>query len=213
MTTLPGDYTGSAAPQTAWPLTAPLAATVRSIERDTRLDVIARPMQAVAGWLTASPSRRGVLTGRWYGHAVHPFLTDIPIGSWTSASLLDLFGGPEARPSAELLTAIGVVGAIPTVVTGLAEWSQTAGGTRRIGVVHATANAVAVGLYTASWAARRRGRHGKGAALALSGMTAATVGGFLGGHLISVDKVSSSYALPGSDQEGANQTSGSSSTL
>jgi len=199
--------------QTAWKTAWPLSGAVRVIEHDTRVDAIARPMQAVADWLTASPSRRGVLTGRWYGHAVHPFLTDIPIGSWTSASLLDLFGGPDARQSAELLTAIGTVSAIPTVVTGLAEWSQISDGTRRIGVVHAAANALAVGLYGASWAARRRGRHGRGVLLALSGMTAATAGGFLGGHLISVGKVSSRYTDPGSDHEAANHTNGSSSTL
>jgi hypothetical protein len=176
-----------------WPVAEPFNRVVDAIENDSRLDAAAGPLQAVAGRLTGTPLRRGLLTGQWYGHAVHPFLTDIPIGSWTSASILDLLGGPDARPAAELLTAIGTVSAIPTVVTGLAEWSQTSGGSRRVGVVHAASNAIAVGLYGASWVARRRGRHGQGALLALSGMTAATVGGFLGGHLISARKVSSRY--------------------
>jgi len=35
--------------------------------------------------------RRGwVLRGEWLGHAVHPLLTDVALGTWTSASILDL---------------------------------------------------------------------------------------------------------------------------
>jgi hypothetical protein len=99
------------------------------------------------------------------------------------------------------LTAIGTISAAPTVLTGLAEWAATEGPARRVGVVHATANAVAVGLYAGSWSARRRGRHGRGAVLALAGMTAATVGGYLGGHMISVLKVSTVYPTPASASE------------
>jgi hypothetical protein len=124
-------------------------------------------------------------------------MTDIPIGSWTSASILDLLGGRDARPGAELLTAIGTISAVPTVLTGVAEWAATEGPARRVGVVHATSNAIAVGLYAGSWSARRRGRHGRGALLALAGMTAATVGGYLGGHMISVLKVSTTYPPSG----------------
>jgi nitrite reductase/ring-hydroxylating ferredoxin subunit len=54
-----------------------------------------------------------------------------------------------------------------------------------VGVVHAVANASAVGLYAWSWRARRRERHGAGVALGLLGATAATVGGLLGNHLLS----------------------------
>ena len=43
---------------------------------------------------------KDVLSGTWLGHALHPMLTDIPIGSFTSGSLLDVFGGKRARPAA-----------------------------------------------------------------------------------------------------------------
>ena len=46
-------------------------------------------------------------------------------------------------------------------------------------------------LATASWLARRRGRHVRGAALALVGGLALGVGGFLGGHLSVARKVGS----------------------
>jgi hypothetical protein len=181
----------SAAEPIRWPGADALNATVRAIERQRALELPARLLDPLAHWLIATPARRELLTGRWIGHAAHPFMTDIPIGSWTSASILDLMGGREARPGAELLTAIGTVSAVPTIATGLAEWASTEGAARRVGVVHAASNAVAVGLYTASWSARHRGRHGRGALLALAGMTVATVGGYLGGHMISVLKVSS----------------------
>ena len=50
--------------------------------------------------------------------------------------------------------------------------------------MHAAANTTALALYAASWLARVRGRHAKGVALGLAGATAATVGGYLGGHLL-----------------------------
>src|SRR3954471_19891346 len=114
-----------------------LERAVRAIESEPSLDIAARPLAVVAEWLTATQLRRDLLRGRWLGHAAHPFLTDIPIGSWTSASILDVLGGPSSRPAAELLIAVGTVSAVPTVMTGLAEWSTTSGAPRRIGVVHA----------------------------------------------------------------------------
>jgi hypothetical protein len=181
----------------SWPGVETLTGIVRAIERQPSLDVAARALDPVARWLTATPLRDDLLTGKWLGHAAHPFMTDIPIGSWTSASILDLLGGKDARPSAELLTAIGTLSAAPTIATGLAEWASTSGAARRVGVVHAASNAVAVGLYAGSWSARRRGRHRRGAMLALAGMTVATVGGYLGGHMISVLKVSSTHDSSG----------------
>jgi nitrite reductase/ring-hydroxylating ferredoxin subunit len=45
------------------------------------------------------------------------------------------------------------------------------------------ANVAALGLYVASYAARRREDHGRGIALGLAGAGALAVGGHLGGHL------------------------------
>ena len=36
---------------------------------------------------------KDALSGTWLGHALHPLLTDLPIGTWTSAVLLDWLGG------------------------------------------------------------------------------------------------------------------------
>lgn len=164
---------------------------IKRLEGARPLDGAVRAVQPLAHALVASPGRRSLLRGAWLGHAVHPPMTDVPIGLWTSATVLDLVGGPAARPAARRLVALGVVTALPTVVTGLAEWAGTEQRDRRVGVVHAAANAVALGLYTGSYAARRRGRQRAGAALAVAGTTAAAAGGYLGGHLVVARKVGS----------------------
>jgi len=82
------------------------------------------------------------------------------------------------------LIGAGVLCAFPAALTGAADWSDTEGPSRRVGVVHAVVNSSALALYTGSWIARRRGRYAQGVALSWAGATFATVGGFLGGHLI-----------------------------
>lgn len=161
------------------------------IERDTRLDSLSARLAPLADRLLADPRRRHLLKGHWLGHAVHPPMTDVPIGAWTSATVLDLIGGRASRPAARRLVAVGLVAAVPTTVTGLAEWGETRNGERRIGVVHALSNTVALTLYAASYLARRKEHHKRGALLALAGAGATGVGGYLGGHLIVVNQVGS----------------------
>jgi nitrite reductase/ring-hydroxylating ferredoxin subunit/uncharacterized membrane protein len=133
---------------------------------------------------------KDAISGAWLGHALHPVLTDIPIGSWSSATMLDLAGGRRSRAAAERLIAIGVLAAVPTAVTGTSDWADTTPAddtVRRIGAVHALANTAALVLYGSSLGARRRRRHGRGVALGVAGLGALVAGGHLGGHL-SYDK-------------------------
>jgi nitrite reductase/ring-hydroxylating ferredoxin subunit/uncharacterized membrane protein len=147
------------------------------------------PAEAVARAVRGAVPRgpiKDTLSGTPLGHALHPLLTDLPIGTWTSSMLLDLLGGARARGASQRLIGMGLLAAAPTAATGLNDWADTtpaSDGVRRIGAVHAVANVAALGLYTASWAARRRGRHARGVALGLAGLGALTVGGHLGGHL------------------------------
>jgi nitrite reductase/ring-hydroxylating ferredoxin subunit/uncharacterized membrane protein len=154
------------------------------VGRDARLDRLAGPVgDAVRQALGGQPAK-DVLSGTWLGHPLHPVLTDLPIGFWTSAFTLDLVGGRRSRRAATQLVAWGVLSAVPTAVTGAADWGDTTGPARRVGLVHATANSAAVACYAASWWSRVRGRHARGVALGLAGATAATVGAYLGGHLM-----------------------------
>ncbi|MEZ5140082.1 MAG: DUF2231 domain-containing protein [Acidimicrobiales bacterium] len=123
------------------------------------------------------------LRGRWLGHRLHPLLTDVPVGSWTSAWVLDVVGGERAEPAADLLVAVGLAAAVPTVAAGWADWVTLPRAERRIGLVHASANALATAAYAASLGARLGGRRATGRALGHLGAGVASVGGLLGGHL------------------------------
>lgn len=117
------------------------------------------------------------------GHSVHPLLTDVTLGCWLSASILDVAGGPGARRSAGLLVAAGLVAAAPTAVAGAADWSELSGSDRAIGAVHGLGTDVAGLLFLGSLVARVRGRHSSGAKLAVAGHLVMTGAGLLGGHL------------------------------
>jgi uncharacterized membrane protein len=177
---LPGASTGS--PAVDWTL---------RLEQASALDPLVRAVRPLANALVADPARRDLLRGRWLGHALHPLMTDLPIGFWTSAITLDLVGGPDARPAARKLVGLGVLSAVPTAVTGWAEWSSTGPREQRVGVVHAVSNVVALTGFVGSLRARRQGRHVRGTALALASSAALGLGGYLGGHLVSARKVSS----------------------
>jgi nitrite reductase/ring-hydroxylating ferredoxin subunit/uncharacterized membrane protein len=129
---------------------------------------------------------KDALSGRWLGHALHPLLTDLPIGTWTSAVLLDWLGGRAARPAADRLIELGIVTALPAALTGMTDWADSekaSPAVRRGGLVHAASNVTALGLFGASLALRRRRRRGSGRLFALAGSAALGAGGFLGGHL------------------------------
>ena len=148
------------------------------------LDRVAEPVaKRVAGALGHGPLK-DILSGTWLGHPVHPMLTDLPIGSWTSAFVLDLVGGERGRQAADLLVGIGVLSALPTAAAGLSDWSDTLGEERRIGAGHALGNVTSLALYSMSWVARRQDKRGLGRALGYLGAAAATAGAYLGGHLV-----------------------------
>ena len=151
------------------------------MERATVLDPVA---DEVAGWsdrLLPHGVTRDVASGLPIAHPLHPLLVTVPIGSWTAASWLDLTGGD--RKAARRLVGLGILGALPAVVTGVNDWLTTGGGERRVGITHALVNDVALTLYGASWLARRRGRQVKGTLLALTGFAVTAVGGWLGGGI------------------------------
>jgi uncharacterized membrane protein len=166
---------------------------VQGVEQSHGPDKGGRALQPVADTLLGSSARKDFLQGRWLGHAIHPVLTDLPLGMWMSASVLDLVGGEQSQRGADLLLGVGIATALPTAVTGVAEWGETSGAVKRVGVVHATLNSAALALYVASLVSRRRGRRGTGVVLAMGGGLAASLGGFLGGHLTEVRKVSSRH--------------------
>lgn len=121
-------------------------------------------------------------SGTWLGHPLHPLLVSVPIGAWTSASVLDLTGGKESAAAARKLVGLGLLAAVPTATAGGSDWTDTTGAERRVGLIHAMGAWISMGLYAGSWLARRPGGSG-GKVLALAGAGVISATGYLGGHL------------------------------
>jgi len=177
------------------PIDRPLA-IVRWTLRLEQAVALDRPVQALEPSIRAAfgtGTRASILRGEWLGHAVHPLLTDVVLGTWTSATVLDFAGGRNASAAAQRLVGAGLLAVGPTAWTGWAEWSAAGSREKRVGLVHAVTNGVAITAYAASWVARRQGRHGTGRRLALGGATVAGVGAYLGEHLTAARKVASRH--------------------
>jgi nitrite reductase/ring-hydroxylating ferredoxin subunit/uncharacterized membrane protein len=155
-------------------------------EKVTVLDKPAKWLGKQIRNLTGPAKVKEALSGTWIGHPVHPLLITLPIGTWTSAVLLDWLGGGDGERSADRLVLAGLAAAAPTVATGWNDWADAepaSDAVRRVGFVHAGFNAAGVALFASSLAARAAGDRGRGKLLALAGMGALTGGGWLGGHL------------------------------
>jgi hypothetical protein len=171
----------------------PLVRGALAVERAQWLDHLVKMVEPVANAVVGSTGRRDLLQGRWLSHSAHPFFVTVPLGVWTGVSALDVFGGSWTRDACRTLTGLGVLVAVPSALTGLAEWSDTNTRDRRTATVHALVNSVGVVLYAGSWLARRRGQHRRGALLAATGYSFVNVGGFFGGHLTEARKVGSHH--------------------
>jgi len=170
---------------------APILA-MHKLEAFEGLDGLAEALAKRVRDLLGTGTVKDLLSGTPIGHALHPLLSDIPIGSWTSALVLDILGGEDSEDAADLLVAVGLAAAAPTAMSGWSDYADSTVGNKpvtRVGIVHALSNVTAIGLFTASLAARRRGARGKGKLLGLAGSGALGLGGFLGGHLSYVQGV------------------------
>ena len=166
--------------------TPPLNALAARLESVEALDGPARTASRAVRGLIGDGAPKDVLSGAWLGHAVHPIVTDIPIGAWTSSVLLDWIGGKNSRSASDRLILAGVLAAGATFATGWSDWADAEErdpAVRRAGIVHAAANATATALMIGSFLARKRGARGRGKVMSLAGSAALGAGGWLGGHL------------------------------
>jgi len=120
---------------------------------------------------------KDLLSGVPIGHALHPLLSDVPIGTWTSATIPT---SSAARPRARRRCGSSASGCSPP------RRPRPMGddAVRRVGIVHAISNGSAAVLYGASLLARRRGAHRTGVLLDLAGAGAVGAGGGLGGDFV-----------------------------
>jgi nitrite reductase/ring-hydroxylating ferredoxin subunit/uncharacterized membrane protein len=161
-----------------------LTKVVTSIEKLERLDVTAERMQKLVTRMAPEESAlKDLLSGTWLGRPLHPLLTDVVIGTWTSAFLLDVLGDEGTETAADQLIFIGNAVAVPTVAAGLSDWAELWGGQRRVGCIHALGNATAFCLQIFSFRARKSNKRKRAALLSLVAMSVTAVSAYLGSHL------------------------------
>ena len=154
------------------------------IEEIQQLDGAAKLLKSLVDrYVPARTEVKDLLSGTWLGHPLHPVLTDVVVGAWTSSFLLDLMPGRRTRKASDRLVDVGIVAAVPTALAGLSDWADVGGRARRVGLVHASANVVALSLYVSSSVARKRGRRLRGWWLSATGFGMVNVSAYLGGHL------------------------------
>ena len=131
------------------------------------------------------------LNGTWAGHPLHPALTDIPIGAWTLALVLDLAGLlfqlPQLGLASSIAVAVGVAGALAAAGAGLMDWMDIDPPEKAIGAFHATLNVSATILFLVSLLLRglEHWQLGWGTfAVALAGYFLVMGGGYLGGIMV-----------------------------
>ena len=151
----------------------------------------AEPLEPAASWLSeklapllSNRQLKGLLSGTWLGHPLHPMLTDVPIGCFTAATVLQVAGGDAGDAAVDPLLALGLLSVAPTAVAGVSDWVDTVDRERRLGFVHGLANLGSALLFTGALISRRAGATGRARFLSLLGLGAITAGGYAGGHLV-----------------------------
>jgi nitrite reductase/ring-hydroxylating ferredoxin subunit/uncharacterized membrane protein len=152
------------------------------------LDDLAKKAQpAVQQFFSSRPRLHDALDGTWLGVPLHPALTDVPVGAWTSALVLDLVaaatGSEAADTAADGALAVGIAAALPAALTGTADWRDLIGEERRIATVHALLNVAGLALNVASLTQRVRGNRRAGRSLSAAAMAFSGTAAHLGGEL------------------------------
>jgi nitrite reductase/ring-hydroxylating ferredoxin subunit/uncharacterized membrane protein len=139
-----------------------------------------------------------LLHGTWLGHPLHPVLTDVTIGAWLYASLMDMVAlvtrSKQVEQAADTLAAIGVASAVPTALAGATDYSGIKRGAAPLAVLHALMNVEALLYYSASLFARRNGNRLQATILSELGMGTVLLSAYLGGTLVYKHRVGVNHA-------------------
>jgi nitrite reductase/ring-hydroxylating ferredoxin subunit/uncharacterized membrane protein len=131
------------------------------------------------------------MNGTWLEHPLHSVLTDVPIGGWTVAILLDLialiFGVANLGLASAIAIGLGVLVALATIATGLMDWMDVDPPELSVGITHGLTNVVATILFAISFIMRWAGSWQITIANfipAILGYVTVSFGAFLGGSLV-----------------------------
>lgn len=124
-----------------------------------------------------------LFNGTWLGHPVHPAITDVPIGAFLVAVVLDLVGEPTA---AFWAIVIGQLAFLASALTGIADFSDTDGTARTRATTHGTIMVIG-GAFTAASLILRQGGTVEGPTqtiLLIVGFLVIAAGAFVGGDVV-----------------------------
>jgi uncharacterized membrane protein len=138
---------------------------------------------------------RAFLTGRFIGHPLHALVVHFPLALFPTSLLFDLiswFTSDRLWPQAALLNvAVGLLGAVVAIATGLVDYVNMIAGSLRhqVSTVHLVLNSGAVGLFGLGLVLRLQAgpvERTPAAVLVLSllGTGLLLLGGYLGGYLV-----------------------------
>lgn len=160
------------------------------------LDTVSDPVQETVNKLFhSSPvgmKIKSLLNGTPLMHRIHPALVVVPLGSWTTALIFDVLEGfaddndkTAYRTAADAAISVGILGALPSAKTGVADWVDLYAHRRRVGTAHAMLNVAALACYVTSLAIRKGGGpRGPAVVLAGAGFGMIALSGALGGELV-----------------------------
>jgi nitrite reductase/ring-hydroxylating ferredoxin subunit len=98
------------------------------------------------------------------------------------------------RRAATFAMGVGLVGAAGAAVSGLTDWSETDGHSRRSGLIHGLLNIAATTLFAAAYVLRRKDSHDGGRKCAWAGYAVAVGSAYLGGELVYGQRVGVTHA-------------------
>jgi nitrite reductase/ring-hydroxylating ferredoxin subunit/uncharacterized membrane protein len=128
------------------------------------------------------PIIKDLLNGVWLGHPLHPAITDVPIGAYVVALVLDLSG---QRSAATAAIGVGIVFMLLAALAGYADYIDLEEKPRRFGTVHSSLMLVALVFYLVSFV-MRLGAVPSAAELWLSviGLLIVLTSAYVGGELV-----------------------------
>lgn len=155
-------------------------------------DMLQHAIGVIVGSNRKPPRRlKSFLNGTWFGHPLHPVITDVPVTAWLLTALFDIIWlithTTWSVYAAFVALIVGLLGALGAIATGLTDWSDTYGSERRVGLNHALFNAIATLLYLGSFVLRLLAGPGDGiiaALLGFVGLASLLYAAYLGGEMV-----------------------------
>lgn len=148
---------------------------------------LARTLDPLGDALENNRAVYDTLTGESFtGHPIHPAIVHMPIGLVAAAVSLEVVGLGRFRLAPTILTGLAVAAAVPSAITGTAEWTRGRPDRRqrRLGAVHAATASTGTTMALLSFGCRLIGARGAARIFLAGAAGAYGAAGFIGGDLV-----------------------------